>query len=119
MPLAQFYEITFDYRKPYFIYGGLQDNGSWGGPSKNPYFPGPSNDDWFRLGGGDGFYVQVSPKDPALLYSESQNGSASRINQFTGESKGVRPRPLPNEKADSYRFDWNTPLLISPHNQNK
>ncbi|GAI68545.1 unnamed protein product, partial [marine sediment metagenome] len=55
----QFYEIGFDTRKPYFIYGGLQDNGSWRGPSATYYRQGITNDEWIKIGGGDGFYTQV------------------------------------------------------------
>ena len=115
--LSQFYEVAFDYRKPYYVYGGLQDNGSWGGPSMTPYSVGVTNDDWYRIGGGDGFYVQASPKDWRVLYSESQNGAAARLNQATGERKSITPRPQPGD--EEYRFDWNTPLHISPHNPDK
>lgn len=116
IPLAQFYEITYDMRKPYYVYGGLQDNGTWAGPSAITYARGISNDEWYNVGGGDGFYAQVNPKDHTVLYTESQNGAARRIDQKTGESKSIRPVPPPGE---TYRFDWNTPLLISPHNPNK
>ncbi len=117
LALAQFYEVGFDYRKPYFVYGGLQDNGSWAGPSAVPYSVGATNDDWYRIGGGDGFYVQASPKDWRTLYIESQNGFAARLNQATGERKSITPRPASGEEP--YRFDWNTPLHLSPHNPDK
>jgi photosystem II stability/assembly factor-like uncharacterized protein len=117
IPLAQFYEICFDMRKPYYVYGGLQDNGSWGGPSRTPTVQGVTNEDWYRVGGGDGFYVQVDPTDHNILYVESQNGFLQRMNQATGEAKRIRPNPRPGELP--YRFDWNSPILISPHNPKK
>jgi photosystem II stability/assembly factor-like uncharacterized protein len=117
LALAQFYEIAYDFRKPYYVYGGLQDNGSWAAPSRTPYSVGVLNDDWYRIGGGDGFYCQVSPKDWRILYTESQNGAAGRLNQATGERKSITPRRQPGD--EEYRFDWNTPLHISPHDSNK
>ncbi len=117
IPLAQFYEVAYDFRRPYWVYGGLQDNGSWMGPSATPTQQGPTNADWERIGGGDGFYVQVDPTDHNSLYVESQNGALGRLNAATGERKSIRPRPEPGEAP--YRFDWNSPILISPHNPRK
>jgi len=113
LPLGQFYEIGFDMRKPYWIYGGLQDNGSWGGPSSTWYSLGISNEDWIRIGGGDGFYTQVGPTDHNTIYAESQNGNLFRFDLRTGESKSIRPQP--EDEKESYRFNWNSPVLISPH----
>jgi photosystem II stability/assembly factor-like uncharacterized protein len=113
LPLAQFYEIGFDMRKPYYIYGGLQDNGSWGGPSETYYVQGITNDEWIRIGGGDGFYTQVDPTDHNTIYAESQNGYLFRLNLKTGESKPIRPEP--EDPEESYRFNWNCPIHISPH----
>jgi photosystem II stability/assembly factor-like uncharacterized protein len=118
IPLAQFYEIGFDYRKPYWIYGGLQDNGSWGAPMMTLTQQGVSNDEWIRVGGGDGFYNVVDPKDPNIIYTESQNGNIQRLNLATGESKSIRPRPEEGS-SERYRFDWNSPIVISPHNNRK
>jgi hypothetical protein len=113
LPLGQFYEIGFDKQNPYCVYGGLQDNGSWGGPSETYYTQGISNDEWFRIGGGDGFYTQVDPTDPNTIYAESQNGNLFRLNLKTGESKSIRPRP--EDPKETYRFNWNSPIHISPH----
>src|SRR5947207_1481676 len=90
---SQFYAIAAAMRNPYYVYGGLQDNGSWAGPSqtRNPT-AGIINADWFRIGGGDGFYAQADPSDPYILYSESQNGNMSRIDLRTGRSQSIRPR---------------------------
>src|SRR5436853_3887294 len=92
IPAAQFYAIAADMRKPYYVYGGLQDNGSWGGPSQTRSNAGITNADWYRTGGGDGFYSQADPTDYNTVYSESQNGSMTRIDLRTGRSVGIRPR---------------------------
>lgn len=112
--LSQFYEIGIDMRTPYLVYGGLQDNGSWAGPSRTLFQQGISNEDWFRIGGGDGFYTQVVPDDPDTVYVESQNGNLRRLNRATAETKTIRPREEP-EDGDRYRFDWNSPIVVSPH----
>ena len=114
MALGQFYEIGYDMETPYNIYGGLQDNGSWGGPVRTLYRRGITNEDWFRVGGGDGFYTQVDPNDPTPLHVESQNGNVSRLDLETSERKSIRPEP--EDESERYRFDWNSPILISPHN---
>ncbi|HKP86114.1 MAG TPA: hypothetical protein VJZ26_08460 [Blastocatellia bacterium] len=114
IPLGQFYEISLDNQKPYFVYGGLQDNGSWAGPSGTLNVEGISNDDWFRTGGGDGFYSVADPTDPGTIYVESQNGFMARLELKTGERRSIKPQAPSGEK--DYRFDWNTPIVISPHN---
>ena len=114
IPLGQFYEVSMDNQKPFWVYGGLQDNGSWSGPSGTLNQEGITNDDWFRIGGGDGFYSVVDPTDPSIIYVESQNGSVSRLELKTGERKSIRPQARLGEKR--YRFDWNSPIVISPHN---
>jgi photosystem II stability/assembly factor-like uncharacterized protein len=89
---SQFYAVAADMRKPYYVYGGLQDNGSWGGPSQTRSGAGITNADWFRTGGGDGFYSQADPNDYNIVYSESQNGNMSRLDLRTGRSVNIRPR---------------------------
>ncbi len=117
IPLGQFYEVGFDMRKPYYIYGGLQDNGSWGGPSATWTRIGITNDEWIRIGGGDGFYVQVDPTDHNTIYAESQDGNVFRFDLRSGESKSIRPQP--EDEGERYRFNWNSPILVSPHNPKK
>ncbi len=112
IPIGQFYAVTFDNRKPYYVYGGLQDNGSWGGPTQTLH-GGVAFFDWYGLGGGDGFHVQVDPNDWRFVYSESQGGAIQRINQETGESRSIRPRPAQGERV---RYNWSSPIFISPHN---
>ena len=114
IPLGQFYEVSLDNQKPFWVYGGLQDNGSWSGPSGTLNQEGITNDDWFRTGGGDGFYSVVDPTDPSIVYVESQNGSVSRLELKTGERKSIKPEARPGEKR--YRFDWNSPIVISSYN---
>src|SRR6185295_16855336 len=88
--------IGVDMRKPYYVYGGLQDNGSWGGPSQTRSFQnGITNADWYRVGGGDGFYTQVDPTDSNTVYSESQGGAMQRLDLRTGRSVSIRPRGVP------------------------
>jgi photosystem II stability/assembly factor-like uncharacterized protein len=114
IPIGQFYEISLDNQKPFWVYGGLQDNGSWAGPSGTLNAEGITNDDWFRTGGGDGFYSVVDPSDTSVIYVESQQGFAARLELKTGERKSIKPQAPPGEKE--YRFDWNSPIVISPHN---
>ncbi len=92
LPVGQFYSISADMRKPYFVCGGLQDNGSWCGPSATRSNNGILNSDWFRIGGGDGFYTQNDPTDWTILYWESQDGATSRVDLRAGRSTSIRPR---------------------------
>jgi photosystem II stability/assembly factor-like uncharacterized protein len=113
LPIAQFYAIGLDLRKPYRIYGGLQDNGTWGGPSRTFSREGVSAADWFRLHAADGYYCQADPQEPDLVYCEAQYGNLRRVNVRTGEDLGIRPQPPAGQPA--YRFNWSSPILLSPH----
>ena len=112
-PLGQFYEIGLDMAKPYHICGGLQDNNVWCGPSATMDARGIDNDEWFTVGGGDGFYAQIDPTDPSIVYAESQDGNVLRRNLKTHESKSIRPQP--GEGEAPYRFQWNSPIVVSTH----
>jgi len=113
MDLAEVYEIGIDFRTPYWIYCGLQDNGSWGGPSLSLDSAGIVNDQWISIGGGDGFHAQVEPEDPTTVYRNSQMNGLTRLNLSINQSKTIRPAaPL---AQPAYRFNWNTPITISPH----
>src|SRR6185369_4000616 len=114
LALAQFYEVAFDYQKPYRVCGGLQDNYSWCGPSSSTQQDGIGNEDWITVQGGDGFYNRIDPSDPNIIYAESQDGNLSRRDLRTSESKSIRPQE-DNDLAPRYRFQWNSPLMISPH----
>ena len=112
LPVSQFYHITTDNQKPYNVYGGLQDNGSWMGPSENG--SGINNKDWINVGGGDGFAVVADASDNNIVYSESQGGNISRLNKKTGETKDIQPQQGKDEPK--LRFNWNTPIVQSPNN---
>jgi photosystem II stability/assembly factor-like uncharacterized protein len=112
--IGQFYHVAVDNRRPYRVYGGLQDNGSWGGPTHSLDGQGPINDDWYVVGYGDGFVCRVDANDPDLVYSESQDGHMGRVNIRTGERAGIRPRDVAGKPP--YRFNWNTPFILSSHN---
>jgi photosystem II stability/assembly factor-like uncharacterized protein len=168
MATALAYVVTADMRRPYYVYIGLQDNGSWGGPSAVRGRGGIMNSDWFGIGGGDGFYTAVDPTDYNIVYSESQDGNTNRYDLRTGRGQSIRPRapaaarpstgsgragggtegagrgaaaateagteqaapvqaggfgPPPGppnvlnaNPGDLYRFNWNTPYMLSPHN---
>ncbi len=111
--IGQFYHVTADSQRNYNVYGGLQDNGSWGGPSRTATRTGPVNSDWKSIGGGDGFICRVDPEDPDQIYYESQNGSIGRRNLRTGDRGYMRPR---SPKGTRYRFNWMTPFQLSNHN---
>ena len=113
LPLSQFYAVGIDMQEPFFgIYGGLQDNSTWGGPSATRNSIGVVNADWFRMQGGDGFFAAIDPNDHNIAFVESQNGNLVRFNGRTGERKSIRPRPGPGE--DPYRFNWSSPIQLSP-----
>jgi photosystem II stability/assembly factor-like uncharacterized protein len=114
MAIGQFYHVAVDSRRPYRVYGGLQDNGSWGGPSHTLDGQGPINEDWIIARGGDGFVCRVDEQDADLVYCESQDGFMSRRNLRTGEFAPIRPRDVRGQPP--YRFNWNTPFLLSSHN---
>lgn len=114
LALGQFYNVTVGPRMHYNVYGGLQDNGSWGGPSRTAD-SGATNDDWFRVGGGDGFRCLVDPNNPDLVYYESQNGGLGRRDFSSGQGNYLKPR-APRRSKIRYRFNWNTPFLLSNFN---
>jgi photosystem II stability/assembly factor-like uncharacterized protein len=116
LPVAQFYGITADLRKPYRVYGGLQDNGTWGGPSRPVNPDGGTPGDWKRYLKGDGFHCVVDPGDPNTLYAEMHFGQLFRVEVGTG--KRTRIQPHPPKGAAAYRFNWSSPLLLSPHDTN-
>jgi photosystem II stability/assembly factor-like uncharacterized protein len=113
LPIGQFYAIGVDMRDPYYIYGGMQDNHSWLGPSRTRHWIGIINDDWRQIGFGDGMYHQADPSDHRFVYGAAQNGTLVRLNPETGDHLDIEPQP-PEGEPD-YRFDWVTPVLLSQH----
>jgi photosystem II stability/assembly factor-like uncharacterized protein len=173
--VGQFYQVSADMRRPYYVCGGLQDNNAWCAPSALRSTTGPVNTDWYTVAGGDGFYTRQDPTDWAIVYAESQDGNMSRHDLRAGTQKSIRPNagqnqggrgqagqavppanpsaPAPaaptasappaqtgaNEAAaggrgqgggrggppnvvnappnvEAFRFYWNAPIEISPHN---
>ncbi len=109
-PLGQFYTVNYDMAEPYNVYGGLQDNGTMKCASTNRWETG---DNCEFINGGDGMYVAVDPRDNTTIYSGSQFGYYDRFNAG-GDSHEVRPRRAFGDPA--LRYNWNTPVILSPHN---
>jgi photosystem II stability/assembly factor-like uncharacterized protein len=114
LALGQFYHVSVDPRPLYRVYGGLQDNSNWAGPSRTVRGTGPINDDWLLLGGGDGFVCRADPTDPDLVYFESQGGFIQRLHLKTGQRASIRAGRKPGQPE--HRFNWNTPFILSAHN---
>jgi len=110
LPVSQFYHVTYDMQNPYNVYGGLQDNGTWTGPSRRT--DGIANRAWRNLAFGDGFAAQVDQGDPDYVYVEFQGGHVFRVRLSISETKNIRPFAKPGEPE--LRFNWNTPLLTRP-----
>jgi photosystem II stability/assembly factor-like uncharacterized protein len=110
LPVSQFYRVSYDMDWPYNVYGGLQDNGSWTGPSRD--IAGIQNRDWRNIGSGDGFWAFRDPTDPDLVFVEYQGGQISRFRLSTGENKEIKPLEAAGDPE--YRFNWNTPIHLSP-----
>ncbi len=110
LPIGQFYHAGVDQSVPYRVFGGLQDNGTWGGPSRTSFREGITAADWFKIYSGDGFRAHADPLDPDTVYATSQNGNIGRVDLRTGRSTRVdRPR-------GAGAFNWDTPFFLSPHN---
>lgn len=112
LPIGQYYDITVDDRDPYWIYGGTQDNGTWGIPSRTDEKVGILNSDVINVAYGDGFQAAADPTDPNLIYANSQSGRAYVVNLETREERGITP--VSADPKEHYRFNWDTPILVSP-----
>ena len=111
LPVSQFYHVSTDNANPYHVYGGLQDNSSWVGDSSYP--GGVSNSRWENVYNGDGFWAFEDPADSDYIYAEYQGGDIGRVNRHTLETRSIKPFPL--YKEDKLRFNWNTPIHMSPN----
>jgi photosystem II stability/assembly factor-like uncharacterized protein len=132
LDIAQFYGVTMDNRDPYWVYGGMQDSGNWGGMSNSKDYNGILTDHWFKFHSGDGFHASADPSDWRIVYTESENGGIRRTSPvYRQASKMIKPTPLTvlNFKElfptysgaqnalprGAYRFNWSAPIAISPH----
>lgn len=114
LPVTQFYKVSVDNDYPFYnVMGGTQDNYSMVGPSQTLSDHGIVTEDWFVTVTGDGFESVVDPKDPNIIYAQSQHGNLVRFDKRSGESRGIQPAELLQEKA--YNWNWDSPLLVSPH----
>jgi len=138
LPVSQFYRISADMRSPFWVYGGLQDNGSWAGPSATDDASGVLNDHWIRTGGGDGFFNVIDPSDNRTLYTASQYLGLSRLDLVSFERTDIRPgndrgfigprrnwetwgrpdAPEPELGNTMAPANWDAPIVLSPHDAN-
>jgi photosystem II stability/assembly factor-like uncharacterized protein len=121
LAIGQFYQVFADNAVPFYnLSGGLQDNGTWVGPSRNREPSGILNDDWRMISFGDGFFAIAHPDNPDLFLTESQGGNVVRTDMKTREQQFVVPFIGVGGAAenDKFRFNWNAPLVLSPHDKN-
>lgn len=122
--LSQFYQLNVDNQDPYNVYGGLQDNGTWVGPSNSLMARGILKRHWKGLAGGDGYYAVPIPGSEHEVYANLQGGVIFHVDTRTGNVRNIHPYPkITGSAGDAiedhkYRFNWDSPIHISPHDPN-
>jgi photosystem II stability/assembly factor-like uncharacterized protein len=118
LPVTQFYRVATDNTYPfYWVYGGTQDNNSFGGPTQNTSREGVTQDEWIVTQGGDGFWQAIEPSNPDIVYSAWQYGNVVRYDKKSGESISIKPSPKAGE--ETYKWNWDAPYFISPHSETR
>ncbi|MFO8173613.1 MAG: hypothetical protein R6T96_04965, partial [Longimicrobiales bacterium] len=118
MPVSQFYKVALDNAEPFFnILGGAQDLGTLHGPSRTSNVEGVRNQDWYVPMGADGYGVAMDPRDPDIMYLETQVGNLYRVDRRSEEALSIQPQAAPGEEPE--RWNWDSPVLISPHNPDR
>jgi photosystem II stability/assembly factor-like uncharacterized protein len=114
LPVTQYYKVAVDDAEPFYtIYGGTQDNATQGGPSRTDNVYGIQNSDWSIILDWDGHQPATEPGNPDIVYAERQEGHLSRVDRTTGEIVDIQPQPAAGEGPE--RFNWDAPILVSPH----
>ncbi|MHB8644246.1 MAG: WD40/YVTN/BNR-like repeat-containing protein [Thermomicrobiales bacterium] len=120
-PTAEFYHVTTDTQVPYGVYGAQQDNTTIAGPSRSA-IAGIPQSEWFEVGGGESGYIAVRPDDASIVYAGSYGGSITRFDRRTGQRRTINVWPEAHlgwgAKDVRYRFNWTSPIMLSPHDQN-
>ena len=118
LPVTQFYKLALDNALPFYnVHGGTQDNGSQLGPSRTLNAHGIGNADWIITYGADGYACAIDPEDPNILYVEMQEGNLFRYDKKSQENVAISPRPAPDDPP--LRFNWDSPVHISPHSHTR
>jgi len=114
-PIGQFYAIDVDMQQPYHIYGGMQDNASWGGPSSVRDRQGIANEHWYQMLSCDGMFTVVDPLDGNFIYTNCQNGRIVRYDRKSGERKSIMPQAEAGQPP--LRWNWTAPIVVSAHDK--